>query len=82
MFHPWSRGLFVSTAIAALLSPASAMTNEMLLKERLISPTVYELLKSRGATTSEQRYQVIRQACAARQLAPIDCEQLIKRRSP
>ncbi len=82
MFHHLMKGLFLSAAMTAMLSPASAMTNEMLLKERLISPAVYELLKSHDAATSEQGYQVIRKACAARQLAPIDCEPIIKRRSP
>ena len=82
MFHHLTQGLFISAAMTELLSPASATTNEMLLKERLISPAVYELLKKDDATTSEKRYQVIRKACAARQLAPIDCDLIIKRRSP
>ena len=64
-----------------MLHPASSMTKETLLKEGLISPTVYALLNKYGATTTEQRSQVIREACSSRQLAPIECEPLIKRRS-
>ena len=55
---------------------ASAQTNERLLQERLISPAVYELLNRRGATTREQRIEVMQEACAARQLPPSDCEPL------
>ena len=58
---------------------ASAQTNEMLFKERLISLPVYELLNSRGATTPEQRAQVIAEACRAGLLGPEDCVQ--RRRS-
>ena len=54
---------------------ASAQTNEMLFKERLISLPVYELLNSRGATTPEQRAQVIAEACRAGLLGPEDCVQ-------
>ena len=48
------------------------MTNEMLLEQRLISPAIYELLNKHGATTPEKRQQIIGEACAARQLTPID----------
>ena len=58
----------------------SAQTNERLLQERLISPSVYELLNRRGATTREQRIEVMQEACAARQLPPSDCEPLRGRR--
>ena len=54
----------------------SAQTNERLLQERLISPAVYELLNRRGATTREQRIEVVQGACAERQLPPSDCEPL------
>ena len=47
----------------------------MLLKERLISLPVYELLNSRGATTPEQRIQVISEACRDGLLGPDDCVQ-------
>ena len=50
--------------------------NERLLQERLISPAVYELLNRRGATTREQRIEVVQDACAERQLPPSDCEPL------
>ncbi len=55
---------------------ASAQTNERLLQERLISPAVYELLNRRGATTRQQRIEVVQDACAERQLPPSDCEPL------
>ncbi len=54
----------------------SAQTNERLLQERLISPAVYELLHRRGATTRQQRIEVVQDACAERQLPPSDCEPL------
>ena len=50
--------------------------NERLLQERLISPAVYELLNRRGATTREQRIEVVQDACAEHQLLPSDCESL------
>ena len=53
-----------------------AQTNERLLQERLISPAVYELLNRRGATTRQQRIEVVQDACAERQLPPSDCEPL------
>ena len=57
-----------------------AQTNERLLQERLITPAVYELLNRRGATSREQRIEVMREACTARQLPPSDCEPLSRRR--
>ena len=67
------RLLFMTTIIASPLTPVYAVTNEELLKERLISPTVYELLNKNGAITIEQRSDVIRRACSAGQLSPMDC---------
>ena len=64
----------------SLLYPILAMTNQNLLEERLISPAVYNLLEKNKANTTEQKYNLIRDACANRQLAPIDCEPIIKRR--
>ena len=78
------RQLFcVVAAISAgvLLAWASpAQTNEDLLRERLISLTVFELLQRRGATTPEQRLQVIVEACRAGQLGDADCPQRRQRR--
>ena len=71
----WSLGI-------ALLcgSPAVAQTNQQLLQEGLISPLVFELLERRGAKTPEQRVDVIRDACSARQLPDIDCGTSRRRR--
>ena len=63
------------TALGLLVIPVSAQTNDMLPKERLISLPVYELLNSRGATTLEQRIQVISEACRDGLLGPDDCVQ-------
>ena len=52
---------------------AHAQTNRELLQERLISPTVYNLLVERGADTPEQRIKVIQQACLTGVLAGDDC---------
>lgn len=57
------------------------MTNKVLIKQRLISPAVYELLNKHGATNTEKRQHIIGEACAAHQLAPINCEPLIKCRT-
>ena len=73
--------LFVTTAVREILSPASAITNEALLKERLITPNVYEILNRKGASTSEERFNAIREACATQELAPVDCRPIIKHRS-
>ena len=56
-----------------LARPGAAQTNEVLLQERLISPVVFDLLQQRGATTPEQRLQVIREACRSGQLGLGDC---------
>ena len=48
-------------AILALGLPARSQTNKELLQERLISPTVYDLLEERGAVTPEQRIKAIQQ---------------------
>ena len=61
-------------------NPAFAQTNQQLLQEGLISPTVFELLQRRGAQTPDQRFEVIRQACSARELPPIDCGTSRRRR--
>ena len=63
-----------------LVWPSAAQTNQELLRERLISPTVFELLQRRGATTPEQRLQVIGEACRSGQLGEADCPQLRQRR--
>ena len=55
--------------------PSAAQTNEALLQERLISPAVFELLLRRGATTPEQRRQVIGEACKTWQLGAAHCPQ-------
>ena len=73
MTQHFLRLLCITTIVAAPLSPVNAVTNEELLKERLISPTVYELLNKNGANTIEQRSDVIRRACSAGQLSPMDC---------
>ena len=80
LYHYLTR-LFIFIGIAILVHPVSAMTNEMLLEQRLISPAIYELLNKHGATTPEKRQQIIGEACAARQLAPIHCQPLIKHRT-
>ena len=59
--------------VVALSSSALAQSNQVLLQERLISPAVYELLMQKGATTVEQRKQVIDAACRSGQLGPSDC---------
>ena len=62
-------------------SQAFAQTNQQLLQDGLISPAVFELLQRRGAKTPDQRFEVIRQACSARELAPIDCGTSRRRRN-
>ena len=64
--------LFVQLVVA-LSASALAQSNQVLLQERLISPAVYELLMQKGATTVEQRRQVIDAACRSGQLGPSDC---------
>ena len=67
------RFLCITTIFVAPLSQVYAVTNEELLKERLISPTVYELLNKNKANTIEERSDVIRKACSAGQLSKSDC---------
>lgn len=57
-----------------------SQTNQQLLQEGLISPMVFELLERHRAKTSEQRIEVIRDACSARQLPDIDCGTSRRRR--
>jgi len=57
-----------------------SQTNQQLLQEGLISPMVFELLERHGAKTPEQRFDVIRAACSARQLPEIDCGTSRRRR--
>ena len=65
-----------------LIGPAAAAyTNEWLMKERLISPAVYELLNRHNATTREQRQEVIQSACNERKLPAIDCKPMGSPRS-
>ena len=59
--------------ILALGLPARSQTNKELLQERLISPTVYDLLEERGAVTPEQRIKAIQQACLTGVLGGDDC---------
>ena len=70
--HKLMPQLFVQLAVA-LSASALAQSNQVLLQERLISPAVYELLMQKGATTVEQRRQVIEAACRSGQLGPADC---------
>ena len=70
--HKLMPQLFVQLAVA-LSASALAQSNQVLLQERLISPAVYELLMQKGATTVEQRRQVIEAACRSGQLGPSDC---------
>ena len=77
MTQPHLSALCCSLAVFSLQGlHASSQTNERLLQERLISPAVYELLNRRGATTREQRIEVVQDACAEHQLPPSDCESL------
>ena len=74
--------LIVIAASIFISEPAAAAyTNEWLLKERLISPAVYELLNRHNATTREQRQEVIQSACNERTLPAIDCEPMGSTRS-
>jgi len=70
--HTLMPQLFVQLVVA-LSASALAQSNQVLLQERLISPAVYELLMQKGATTVEQRRQVIDAACQSGQLGPSDC---------
>lgn len=59
---------------------ASALTNQRLLQERLITPAVYVLLKSHGANTPTKRWDVIQKACGAGRLSPAECGSFRRRR--
>lgn len=73
--------LGLSLGIAWLCgNQAWSQTNQQLLQEGLISPMVFELLERHGAKTPEQRFDVIRAACSARQLPEIDCGTSRRRR--
>ena len=80
MFRPLSRFVVAAGAGLLLSWPVAAQTNQELLRERLISPTVFELLQRRGATTPEQRLQVIGEACRSGRLGVGDCPQRRPRR--
>ena len=73
-------GLLFGTALLCA-NPAFAQTNQQLLQDGLISPLVFELLERRGAKTPEQRFEVIQQACSARQLPDSDCGTSRRRRN-
>ena len=72
ILHTLMTKLFLQIVVA-LSASAFAQSNQVLLQERLISPAVYELLMQKGATTFEQRRQVIDAACRSGQLGPSDC---------
>ena len=80
MLRPLSCVVVAAGAGLLLVWASAAQTNEDLLRERLISSTVFELLQRRGATTPEQRLQVIGEACRSGQLGEADCPQLRPRR--
>ena len=58
LYHYLAR-LFIFIGITVIVHPVSAMTNEILLKQRLINPSIYELVNKHGATTPEKRQQII-----------------------
>ena len=76
MLRPLSNVLLALSTGVLLVWPSAAQTNEVLLQERLISPTVFELLQQRGAMTPEQRLRVIAEACRTGRLTAGDCLQL------
>ena len=75
MLRPLSSVLLALSTGVLLVWPSAAQTNEVLLQERLISPTVFELLQQRGATTPEQRLRVIAEACRTGRLTAGGCLQ-------
>ena len=75
MLRPLFSVLVASSTGVLLVWSSTAQTNEVLLQQRLISPTVFELLQQRGATTPEQRLQVIGEACRTGRLTAGDCLQ-------
>ena len=76
LLRPLSSVLLALSTGVLLVWPSAAQTNEVLLQERLISPTVFELLQQRGVTTPEQRLRVIAEACRTGRLTAGDCLQL------
>ena len=74
MTHTSLKALCFSLLIASLHGvQASALTNQQLLQERLITPAVYVLLNLRGANTPIERWEVIQEACGAGRLSPEEC---------
>ena len=65
--------LILLIVVFGVSGPSIAQTNEELLRERLISPMVFEVLTKRGANTPEQRIKAIRDACASGELSQDEC---------
>ena len=81
MTHNSLKALCCALVITSLPGiPASALTNQQLLKQRLITPTVYVLLNSRGANTPIKRWEVLQDACGAGRLSPSECGTSKRRR--
>jgi len=81
MTHTSFKALCLSLALTSLHGiQASALTNQQLLQERLITPAVYVLLKSHGANTPTKRWEVIQKACGAGRLSPGECGTSRRRR--
>lgn len=81
MTHTSFKALCFSLLITSLHGiQASALTNQQLLQERLITPTVYELLNRHGANTPTKRWVVIQKACGAGRLSPGECGTSRRRR--
>ena len=68
----------LSTAVHGI--QASALTNQQLLKQRLITPAVYVLLNSHRANTPIKRWEVLQEACVAGRLSPGECGTSRRRR--
>ncbi len=81
MSHTSLKALCCSLVITSLHGiQASALTNQQLLKQRLITPAVYVLLHSREANTPIKRWEVIQEACGSGRLSPSECGTSRKRR--
>ena len=81
MTQTFLKALCCSLVITSLHGiQASAVTNQQLLKQRLITPAVYRLLNSRGANTPIKRWEVIQEACGAGRLSPGECGTSRRRR--
>ena len=81
MAHTTLKVLCFSLVVSSLHGiQASSQTNQQLLQERLITPAVYVLLKSRGANTPAKRWEVIQTACSAGRLSPNECGTSRRRR--